>query len=336
MSESRIDRIVAELIGGPIDGTDPAPGASLLVMRGNDVLFSRSYGYADVEGAVRSNPATNYRLASVTKQFTAASVLLLIERDALALDERITAQFPELPDACEAVTVRHLLTHTSGIVDYEDLIPEHATIQVRDRDVLRLVSAFPQLYFAPGTAYRYSNSGYALLALLVEKVSGKRFARFLGDEIFRRAGMESSVAFEESGSSIRNRAYGYSRFEDQWVRTDQNITSAVLGDGGIYSSTEDLARWSRAFHGGIVLGSDMTRLATSPLVATDEEGVMYGFGWRISEDRGRRVVWHSGETIGFRNVSLYVPADDLTVIVLSNQNQNEPYAAALEIAESIR
>ena len=222
------------------------PGVSLLVLRNGKAVVRRSYGFADLERRVAATPQTNYRLASVTKQFTAASVLLLAQQGKLSMSDRLKRWLPSLPPALDSVTIKHLLTHTSGIVDYEDLIPDSATTQVHDLDVLHLLESKDSTYFKPGTNYRYSNSGYALLALIVERASGKRFAAFLHDRIFASLGMNNTVAYEEGFSIVANRAYGYTMKDSAWVRKDQSVTSAVLGDGGIYSSIDDLAKWDAA------------------------------------------------------------------------------------------
>ncbi|HEX2122100.1 MAG TPA: serine hydrolase domain-containing protein [Thermoanaerobaculia bacterium] len=288
------------------------PGASVLVIDDGRVVVRKAYGLADVKAKRPAMPATNYRLASITKQFTAAAILELN----LNLDDDIRKWLPSLP--VQGVTVRHLLTHTSGLIDYEDVIPEGTTAQLRDADVLRLLELQDRTYFTPGTSYRYSNSGYALLALIVEKASGQSFATFLRGRIFRPLRMHNTVAFEDGVSSVPNRAYGTPR--------DQSLTSAVLGDGGIYSSVDDLAKWDAALY------DPKYEIAFAPRTKTDDPSVEYGFGWRISRHRGERMVWHSGETSGFRNVLIRFPARKLTVILLTNRADGEPYRIALAIA----
>ena len=173
------------------------PGAAVLVLRDGQAVVRASYGLADLETGTPTTPETNYRLASVTKQFTAASILLLAEDGRLTLDDRGRTWLPSLPKAAETVTIRHLLTHTSGLIDYEDVIPESFAGQVHDADVLRLLETQDRTYFRPGTGYRYSNSGYALLALIVQRASGKTFATFLRARIFHPLGLQNTVAHEE-------------------------------------------------------------------------------------------------------------------------------------------
>jgi CubicO group peptidase (beta-lactamase class C family) len=305
------------------------PGACLAVLQNGAPILKRAYGFADMEGRVAATTATNYRLASMSKQFTGAAVLLLTEAGRLSIDDPIRKWLPSLPEAADGMIVRHLLTHTSGLVDYEDVIPQERSTQLRDVDVLRLLEGENRRHFPPGSQYRYSNSGYALLALIVERASGEGYAEFLQQRIFRPLDMQSTLAFEAGVSAIAHRAFGYSAAGGGWLRTDQSLTSATLGDGGIYSSVDDLAKWDAALGGGGLLRPASLRLAFRTWVGTDDPQVQYGFGWRISGD----TCWHTGETLGFRNVILRYLECGLTVLVLTNRNEPGPYGAAIAIAK---
>ena len=304
------------------------PGASVLVIRDGKAFLRKGYGLANLEAREAATSATNYRLASVTKQFTAAAILLLVEDGQLGLDDRIRRWLPTLPTATDAITIRQLLTHTGGLIDYEDVMPATQTTQLRDGDVLHLLEAQNRLYFAPGSHYRYSNGGYSMLALIVEKASGQRFEDFLKQRIFEPLGMSHTLAYVNGGPPISHRAYGYSETATGWTRTDQSTTSAVLGDGGIYSSIDDLARWDAALYDDRLLSAKSRELAFHPWTTTDDADVSYGFGWRITGES----LWHSGESIGFRNVIVRYPQQHLSVIILSNRNDPEPYRMALAIA----
>jgi CubicO group peptidase (beta-lactamase class C family) len=311
-----------------LDYTGDVPGASVLVLRDGEAVVRAGYGLADMEARTPATATTNYRLASVTKQFTAASILLLAEDGRLKLDDPVRKWLPSLPKAAEPVTIRQLLTHTSGLIDYEDVIPETFKPQLHDADVLRLLESQDRTYFKPGSSYRYSNSGYALLALIVERASGRTFATYLRESIFQPLGMTNTVAYEEGISTVSNRAFGHTEEQGRWNRTDQSQTSAVLGDGGIYSSIDDLAKWDAALYDGRLLRPSSLQAAFAPATRTDDPEVEYGFGWRITGE----TLWHSGETVGFRNVIVRYPKRRLTVIVLTNRNEPEPYKLALEIA----
>jgi CubicO group peptidase (beta-lactamase class C family) len=305
------------------------PGASVLVLQEGHPLVSRAYGLARLTDRVRATPATNYRLASMTKQFTATAILLLAQDGRLSLDDRIKSYLPTLPAAADLVTIRELLTHRGGLIDYEDLIPPGTTQQVHDVDVLRLLEHEDRTYFTPGSNYRYSDTGYALLALIVARDSGVSFASFLHDRIFAPLGMDGTVAYEEGISQVPRRAYGYSLKNGRWTETDQSLTSAVLGDGGIYSSTEDLARWDAALCAPGLLKAEWLKAAFTPVTKTDDPNVSYALGWRITGD----TVWHSGESIGFRNVIVRWPQQRFSVMILTNRDDAEPYLLALKIAK---
>jgi CubicO group peptidase (beta-lactamase class C family) len=305
------------------------PGACVLVIQENRPIFRRAYGLADVEHRVAATPATDYRLASITKQFTAAAILLLAEDDRLTLDSPVCRWLPTLPEAASGIAIRHLLTHTSGLIDYESAIADGTTAQLHDADVLQLLEAHNRTYFPPGADFRYSNSGYALLALVVQRASGKDFASFLRERIFKPLGMRNTVAYENGISTVADRAYGYSAQHQSWMRTDQSLTSAVLGDGGIYSCIDDLAKWEAALYDDRLLRPDSLRLAFTPATQTDDPVVQYGFGWCITGE----TVWHSGESLGFRNVIVRYPQRHFTVIVLTNRDNPETYPLALAIAD---
>ncbi len=319
--QSKVDELMRDYSGAN-------PGASVLVLRDGAAAVRASYGMADLERNVAVTPATNFRLASVSKQFTAACILLLMEDGKLQLDDPVTKWLPSLPPATRAVTLRHLLTHTSGLIDYEDVIPPSMSQQLSDADVLTILETQDRTYFAPGTGYRYSNSAYVLLGSIVAKASGQPFADFLAARIFKPLGMSNTLAHVEGRSVVDHRAYGYSLENGQWLRTDQSQTSATLGDGGIYSSIDDLARWDAALYDARLLRPETLKMAFAPATSSDDPEVQYGFGWRITGE----TLWHSGESIGFRNVLVRYPTRRLTVIVLTNRNDPEPYRLALAIA----
>jgi CubicO group peptidase (beta-lactamase class C family) len=301
-----------------------APGASVMVIRNGKVLFVKSYGLADVANKIPCAPETNFRLASLTKEFTAMAVLILADNGQLSLDDPITKFFPEFPDYGKNITVRELLNHTSGLLDYEDLIPVGTTIPVLDINALSLLMQQNKTYFTPGSQFRYSNTGYAFLALIVEKVSGQTFAHFLNQKIFRPLRMKNSLAYEAGISAIPNRAFGYSADNNGFTKTDQSLTSSVLGDGGVYSSVEDLFRWDQLLYTTKLVSRKMLRVAFTPGKNTrhdfEGESVEYGFGWFINDYRGLRNIWHYGSTIGFSTRIERFPDKKFTVIILTNRN----------------
>jgi len=309
------------------------PGASVLVLKNDSIVFKKAYGYADITTSTPVATTTNFRLASITKQFTATAIVLLAEQGKLSLDDKLTTFFPDFPSYGKEITVRHLLTHTSGLVDYESLIPDSQTVQVYDADCLKLMYSVDSLYFPAGTQYQYSNTGYALLALIVEKVSGKRFADFMKEHIFDVVGMKTTVAYEHGISTVVNRAYGHSRTDSGWIQTDQSVTSAVLGDGGIYSNVEEMALWISALWNNKLLPEKIQRQMWSEATLIDGTKIDYGFGWHLETYNGLRHPHHGGSTKGFRNHILVFPEQRLMVIVLTNRNEGEPIRLAHAIAD---
>ncbi|HWK52477.1 MAG TPA: serine hydrolase, partial [Steroidobacter sp.] len=324
--QTQIDQLMSRYDG-------PGPGASLLIVRDGNPVVRRAYGFSNLEQRTAAAPETNYRLASVSKQFTAAAILLLAEDGKLTLDDSLRKWFPKLPDVAASMTIRQALSHRSGLIDYEDVIAPELTRQLHDADVLEILQTQNRTYFPPGKGYRYSNSGYALLALIVGKASGADFATFLKQRIFTPLGMTNTVAYEDGISTVRQRAFGYSKEHNRWTRTDQSQTSAVLGDGGIYSSIDDLARWDAALYDDRLLSATSRALAFTAVTETDDPTVRYGMGWRITQEAiGGTTLWHSGETVGFRNVIIRYPEQRFTIVLLTNRNEPEPYQTARAIA----
>ena len=324
----RVDSMMADYAG-------KVPGAALLVLRDGEPVVRRGYGLAELEQGTPVTPETRFRLASISKQFTAAAILLLVQDGTLSLDDPLRRWLPGLPPATDGITLYHLLSHTSVLVDYEDLLPPDLDGQVQDADVMRLLEGVDRLDFAPGSAYRYSNSGYVLLGLVVARASNHDFPTFLHERIFQPLGM-GSVARVDGGPPVPHRAYGYSHIDGTWTRTDQGPTSATLGDGGIYASIDDLAKWDAALADDRLLRDDLRALAVTTHTRTDEPDVdAYGYGWRLHASAHGPLQWHSGESIGFRNVILRWPERRLTVVVLSNRNAPEPYGLATEIASEL-
>lgn len=331
---SEADKILKAYTG------ENTPGASLAVIKEGKIIYQKTYGLADLEKQVKVTPEHNFRLASVTKQFTATAVLLLIQRGKFTLDHTLTDIFDGFPAYGKNITVRHLLNHTSGIEDYEDYVADTAVVnQIKDQGVLDIVKKLDKGYFAPGSQYRYSNTAYALLALIIEKYSGKSYAAFLNASIFKPLGMKNTVAYEKGISEVKHRAYGYSKNkEDQWVRRDQSSTSAVLGDGGIYSSTNDLYLWDQSLYTDKILPNGVIQLAFSPNKTNDGKVVDYGFGWHLTNTKkGEKVVYHTGSTTSFRNVFYRIPASEFSIILLTNRNkpdENNMLGLAEKLAEA--
>ena len=326
--------------------SDQGPGAAVLVAKDGSPVFERGYGVTDLRTMRRIDGRTNFRLASVTKQFTAAAVMLLVRDGKLGYDDSLTSVFPGFPEYGRAITIQHLLNHTSGLPDYEDLMPPVnpsvpvEEVQIKDAGVLELLEKQKAGKFAPGAQWAYSNSGYVVLGLVVEKVSGRPFSEFLRDRVFAPLGMTNTVAYERGKNDVPDRAYGHTRESGRWSETDQSPTSATLGDGGVYSSLADLAKWDEALRRHTLLSETEMRPALIPVQVpaeppTEPDGTAaaYGFGWFLNPWKGHARMWHYGETVGFRTAVERFTADGLTVIVLCNRADLDAAALALKTAD---
>jgi len=279
------------------------------------------------------NPKTNFRLASITKQFTAFSIMLLENDGKLSFDDSLVKYFTNFPEYGKNITVKQILQHASGLLAYEDYIDDTVTVQLKDKDVLDILMKQDSTYFNPGTEHRYSNSGYAILALIIEKISGKSFAEFLGARIFKPLKMNNSLAFENGISEIKNRAFGYANIDSNYVFTDQSITSAVLGDGGIYSSTLDMVKWNNEIDNPTLIPKEKFSKAFEKLVLPNGEVVNYGFGWRLDPYKNYERPYHTGSTSGFSNMFMKIPELDLVFIVLMNIRDYDAKNYAEKIAD---
>lgn len=314
---------------------DSVPGASIVVIRDGRVIIRRAYGMADLDRHVAATPQTDYRLASLSKQFTAMAVMLLVKDGKLRYDQPVRDLLPELPPSTAAVTVRHLLNHTSGLWDYEDLIPETRTAQLNDADVLALLAAKDSVYFPAGTQYRYSNSGYVLLGIMVARVAHMPLPDVLRTKIFGPLGMQASVMHVEGADTVPRRALGYSPRGGGFVQTDQSVTSATLGDGGIYTNVDDMVRWDAALSANTLIDATTMALATTPPRLPHDSATQYGFGWFVDRYRTEPRWRHTGETSGFRNAIQRFPNRKLTIVILTNRSSGEPEAIAERIADRL-
>lgn len=309
------------------------PGASVLVMKKGEVLYERGYGAAKLSELESATEHTNFRLASLSKQFTATAILLLVQRGLLSLDTKLVSIFPEFPDYGSKITVRHLLNHTSGLKDYENLIPSSQTEQISDQDVLALLKKQSSLYFTPGSQYQYSNGGYVLLGLIVEAVSRQNFSEFLRDNVFIPLEMSNTVMFESGVTDISNRAFGYSPKGNGFKLTDQDITSATRGDGGIYTSAHEWIKWETAINNNLILSKEFQDLAFTPGKLNNGSLTKYGCGWMLDSFQGLTHQFHTGSSIGFRTGVERFPEKGLTVLVLVNRSNSSPWTIARNIAE---
>ena len=326
-------------------GGEREPGAAIMVLREGAVVYLGTRGAADLQAMRPIDGRTNFRLASLTKAFTAAAVALLVRDGKLRYEDRLADLLPGFPDYGRAVTVRHLLDHTSGLPDYEGLMPAAdpgrpvEESQIDDAGVLELLRGQKAGWFVPGSIWRYSNSGYVLLGLIVARVSGRSFPTFLRERVFQSLKMTGTVAFVRGKTSVADRAFGYTKDGGRWRFTDQSPTSATLGDGGVYSSLTNLSLWDEALRRHLLLTEEEMGPALRPVrvpgrgpTGPDGRPADYGFGWFLDPWQGHPRMWHYGETVGFRTAIHRFTADGLTVIVLANRSDIDASALAVKVA----
>jgi CubicO group peptidase (beta-lactamase class C family) len=339
--------------------TADTPGFAVLVKKDNRVAFEKGYGVRDLRTKTAIDARTNFRLASFSKQFTAMAIMLLVREGQLRYDQTLAQVFPEFPAYGKTITVRNLLNHTGGLPDYEDLMdalektkgpiwsPEK---QIPDAEVLQLLEKESQGKFAPGTKWEYSNSGYVVLGLIVAKVSGKPFGEFLRERIFVPLKMDHTLVFEKGKNEVTNRAFGHSKKENAFLETDQSSTSATQGDGGIYSNLQDLSKWDDALRDHTLLSEREFALAITPAklppgadskLAEDVPKSLrghasaYGFGWFLNLQDPHPLMWHYGDTMGFKTAIFRYVRDNLTVIVLCNRSDVDQGALGLKAAQVV-
>jgi len=358
-SDSSREKKIEALFSGV--ASPDLPGLAVLARQNGKTAFEHGYGVRDLRTKSKIDAYTNFRLASFTKQFTAMAIMLLVHDGKLRYDQTLTEIFPDFPEYGQTITIRNLLNHVSGLPDYEDLMeakekangrswsPEK---QIQDPEVLELLKKEKSGKFLPGTSWSYSNSGYVVLGLIVAKTSGTPYGEFLRERIFAPLKMNHTVVYQKGKNEVLNRAFGHSREKEALKETDQSSTSATLGDGGMYSNLEDLAKWDDALRHQTLLNEKEMQPALTPAKLNDGsepnwptevnddnlhpgKPVSYGFGWFLDPCDGRQRMWHTGSTMGFRTVIERFLGDNLTVIVLSNRTDVDPEKLSLQVADML-
>ena len=287
---------------------------TILVADSSGVIFKGAYGLANRERNIPLTIESQFYLASVSKQFTAAAILMLVQRGDIELDDRIHTNLPELPEIYQEITFRNLLNHTSGIPDYYNfaqLFPGFT-----NSDVLKSLTTVEELDFDPGTQYRYSNSGYVLLSTLVDRITGSSFANFLKENALQKAGLENTVIYDQYADEPEYRVRGYGsggQLTDYTFRT--------TGGGGIFSNVEDLYKWHQTLSSYSLIKKDIMNLAYQPATLKNSDIEYYGFGWFIDPDDPAHVM-HDGNLEGFRTL-FDRQLDTGAVIVLLSNNSSE-------------
>lgn len=300
---------------------------SVLVMRGDQTLFEKSYGYANLEWNTPFTPDAKFRLGSLTKQFTAACIMLLQERGKLKTSDLISQYIPVTPAAWSKITIRNLLTHTSGIPNFTD-VPDymnHVALLPTTPAKLYLSFRDKPLDFQPGAKFSYSNSNYILLGMIVEQASGMKYADFLQKNIFGPLHMDNT-GVDSNARILHHRVYGYSKAADKIINADYADMTVPYAAGALYSTTHDLATWNNALYGGKVLKPESLTEMTTPYKSN------YAYGLGVKTVDGNKRIEHGGGIEGFTTYLTYDPGDKLSVVVLNNLESGAPGEIAADLA----
>lgn len=291
---------------------------AVLVARDGRILLDQGYGLANREWNIPNDGDTKFRLGSLTKQFTAVAIMLLNQQGKVDLDAPIKTWLPQAPAAWDAVTTRHLLSHTAGIPNFT-AFPDYETLKTRPATMAELIARFSDrpLDFAPGARFAYSNSGYILLSAIIEAASGQTYADFVTANLFAPLGMTDS-GYDRHDVILPRRASGYAPGATGVVNADYVDMSIPTGAGALYSTTHDLLKWEQGLFGGRVLNPQSMTALTTP-VRND-----YAMGLLVTQADGKKLVWHNGAIEGFNTYMAYDPGDRTAVIVLGNLNGEAP------------
>jgi CubicO group peptidase (beta-lactamase class C family) len=297
------------------------PGVSLAIVKDGKVVLEKGYGFSNIEHRVPVKPETIFQSGSLGKQFTATAVMLLVEDGKINLDEKISKYLGDVPESWKNMTVRHLLTHTSGMADYPDKFDYRR--DYTEEELLTIEKALPPV-FQPGEKWEYCNLGYATLGILIHKVTGKFYGDFLQERIFKPLGMTTARVISET-DIVPNRAAGYTLVKgelknQEWVSPTVNSTA----DGSLYLTVKDMVKWDAALNGEKLLKKTSLAQMWTPVKLNDGKTAPYGFGWALGEINKQRIIEHGGEWQGFKSYIARYPDIGLTVIFFANLAQAKP------------
>jgi CubicO group peptidase (beta-lactamase class C family) len=312
----QIDGLLASLRG------DHDPGVAVMVIHGRTMLYSAAVGLADVERRIPIGPRTAFDIASVSKQFTATLAMILHQEGRLDYDTPVVRFLPELSRFGERMTVRHLLTHTAGLPDYYDTLARSTAAGgwVTNRNALDFLARQGEPVFPPGDRFQYSDAGYEMLALVLEKAGGQPFADLLRKRVFEPLGMNDTRLRDRPDVVVPNRARGYTLQREGFVPDADHPLDCLLGSGAVNTTLDDMFRWDQALASGTLVREAILREALQPMRLNDGTGSDYGFGWFFKEDRGHRRLEHPGSWLGFQAFIARYPEEHFTVVLLANRS----------------
>ncbi len=326
--EARVDTLFSDW-----DRSD-SPGCALGVIQDGELIYARGYGMADLEHSIPITPRSVFRIGSTSKQFTALCILLLEEEGKLSLDDDIHRFFPEIPEYPAPVTVRHLIHHTSGVRDYltlMDLAGKRGDDFFTDEEVVAMIARQQELNFPPGDQHLYSNSGYFLLSQIVLRITGRSMREYAREKVFEPLGMEHTHFHDDHTEIVPGRASGYSP-TGEGFRINMT-TLGMIGDGGVFTTIEDLLLWDHHFYGDRVGRKDLLRKQHTVGILNDGTELAYAAGLTVSTYRGLRMVSHGGSFVGFRADMIRFPEQRFSVICLANLSSVNPSRLARQVAD---
>ena len=297
----------------------PVAGLSIAVVKGRDTIVMKGFGLADVENDVPATAETVYRIGSITKQFTSAAMMQLVEQGKVSLDDDITKYFPNFPTHGQRILVRHLMNHTSGIPSYTDvgsIFGRVMTLELPHDSLLAMVQN-DSLMFAPGSGFYYNNTGYYMLGMLIEEVTGQRYGDYLAQRLFEPLGLRST-RYCSTEPLIKHRAQGYAVESGSLVNASYINMNLPFAAGSLCSTVRDMVKWESALFGGKVVSAASLAQMTIPAKLTSNRSMPYGFGLAPDTVGGHRAIGHGGGINGFISEEEYYPDDSLTVVVLAN------------------
>jgi len=332
-----------------------APGMAAALVRDGRIEYRKVFGFADLERRKPITPDTQFLLASLTKQFTAMAIMVLAEQDKLQFDDTLAKFCPEFPAYARTITIRNLLNHTAGLTQYQELLvgkPSEnyfrssksppAAHEFTATEALEILSRQEKLRFTPGEKFEYSDSAYVVLAQIIERITGERYAEFLKETIFDPLGMQDTLVVDERKQKVPRLALGYVEREGRWQDITYTPENSIYGEDGIYSTINDLYKWDQALYTERLVSRSMLEMAFTPGRTNDGKEIItdifthpssYGFGWFISSLRGEKVVEHSGGWAGYATHILRMPSRQITAIVLTNSANEDVSDIARQMTE---
>ena len=315
--------------------TQKIPGVGFAVIDHGKVILAKGYGYANLEHSVPVSAETVFQSGSVGKQFTSTAVMLFVEEGRLKLDDPVTRYLREAPPEWSRILIRHLLTHTSGIRDYGYEASYDTRRAVTEEELVRMACAQP-IEFQPGERYSYSNTGYLLLGAILGRIGGRHYSEVLRERVFKPLGMSSARLIDEA-AVVPHRAAGYHLLNgeianQQWVAPEQNTTA----DGSLYLSVNDMIAWDKGLRAGAILSAASWHQVYTPVTLLSGNTYPYGFAWDVYVSAGQEVHAHSGGVPGFATYIVRYLGDELSLIVLTNQEEADPERIARRVAGVLR